>query len=640
MRVKIATKRKSPHPKDEKNKIESGNELPHSKVRPGDDLEVTITTTDPQGKPVAAELSLAMVEQSLLERFASPLPGIGDFFRGGERQPAVRATSSITFSYRPATQPINPRLLAEKDREEIAKEEEDSRRAAIAVASTTPAAGSGEYGYVSTATLSAGGTVKLGVGVNGDAGLVGNAGDRFDSAMAEVDEAAVPPAMSVDSGDEPVSRLSWGVNGNGNTIHSFQSMGRNSNRQRGYGSMALKNPSQRAPAQQAGANVLFEDYSLGEVSASGEFSDWHMGMDLSVPIGMKQSGFNSVNGVLTLNGGNTFSGGANYNADNLNGLVAAGNTSVLCVDNSGNFRSVRLGDNGELDSKKAAAMAAELNASGAILLSALLPQETGYWNPIVTTGADGRATLTLTVPERSTAWKFLAQGLTAETLAGEATDDLVVKKDLFGEIKLPLAFTDGDTAEIPVTVHNDAVEKGTIEVVLRTTIGGRKIEETKSVKVKGKGLPEVSFKVELKRPVGWDKGASAGHQKHERSPEARTVPPGRRNLPSTPNSNSSSAPPAMKTPWCAPSRSNPMAFPSSAPPAARAHRTKPYGSRPPRACPPNRPGCRSSSARRCSGACWTSCSRPRRGARWKSAASPPGWKRPPATRWPRWACKS
>ena len=129
LRVKIATKRKSPHP----------NPLPKgegTKVRPGDELEVTVTTTDPQGKPVAAELSLAMVEQSLLERFASPLPSIGDFFRGGQRQPAVRCTSSITFSYRPATQPINPRLLAEKDREEIAKEEEESRRAAIAVTRT------------------------------------------------------------------------------------------------------------------------------------------------------------------------------------------------------------------------------------------------------------------------------------------------------------------------------------------------------------------------------------------------------------------------------------------------------------------------------------------------------------------------
>ena len=52
LRVKIAVKRKS----DAK-----------GPVRPGEDIEVTITTTDPQGKPVAAELSLALIEQSLLE---------------------------------------------------------------------------------------------------------------------------------------------------------------------------------------------------------------------------------------------------------------------------------------------------------------------------------------------------------------------------------------------------------------------------------------------------------------------------------------------------------------------------------------------------------------------------------------------
>ena len=206
----------------------------------------------------------------------------------------------------------------------------------------------------------------------------------------------------------------------------------------------------------------------------------------------------------SLNGGNDYAGGTNITAGDLNGLVAQNQKQVLVVDNSGKYRSVRLGDNGKLDDKRAAAMAAEFNASGAILLSALLPQETGYWNPVVTTGADGTATISLTVPERSTAWKFLAKGLSAETLAGEATDDLTVKKDLFGEIKLPLAFTDGDTAEIPVTVHNDAVEKGPIEVVLRTTIGGRRVEETKTIEVTGKGLHEVSFKAELKRPEGKD----------------------------------------------------------------------------------------------------------------------------------------
>ena len=61
------------------------------------------------------------------------MPAIQDFFRGDMRESAVRTTSSITFDYRPATQPINPRLLAEEDRQEIAREEEESRRGRVAI---------------------------------------------------------------------------------------------------------------------------------------------------------------------------------------------------------------------------------------------------------------------------------------------------------------------------------------------------------------------------------------------------------------------------------------------------------------------------------------------------------------------------
>ena len=351
------------------------------------------------------------------------------------------------------------------------------------------------------------------------------------------------------------------------------------------------------------------------------------------------------NATLVLNGGNNYSGIINFNGGNLNTLVEQGNSSVLVVDKSGKYRNVRLGDNGKLDAKKAEAMAADFNASGAILLSALLPQETGYWNPAVITGADGKATLTLNVPERSAAWKFLAKGLSAETLAGEASDDLLVKKDLFGEIKLPLAFTDGDTAEIPVTVHNDAVEKGTIEIVLRTTIGGRKVEETKRIAVTSKGLHEVSFKTELKRPVGWDKGASA-----------TAGPP-----------DAAHGGPALAGSELVPPYSTPqidVQFELLVRAAGhediveRSIPLKPYGVPvfhaasgsgtsdqtvwvdPPEGMPAESAGMQIIIGPTVQRSLMDIVLAPRRGASWKSAGWPPGWNRPPATRWPRWACKS
>ncbi len=235
LRIKIAVKRKSPHP----NPLPKGEGT--ERVRPGDDIEVTITTTDPQGRPVAAELSLAMVEQSLLERFASPLPSIGNFFRGGERQPAVRCTSSITFNYRPATQPINPRLLAEKDREEIAKEEEESRKAAIAVASTTPADGPAMGDMAARRERE-----MVRESLLRDRLLESSSStERLD--LGEVDEAAVP-GLYVDSlvqktaPDGTVLTIGGGAALGTNTIRSFQTLGRGYNRGRNGLDDALSRP--------------------------------------------------------------------------------------------------------------------------------------------------------------------------------------------------------------------------------------------------------------------------------------------------------------------------------------------------------------------------------------------------------------
>ena len=126
---------------------------------------------------------------------------------------------------------------------------------------------------------------------------------------------------------------------------------------------------------------------------------------------------------------------------------------------------------------------------------AIAAAETAYWNPAIVTDKDGHATITFTLPERSTAWRLLAKGITADTLAGEATESLTANKDLFGGLKLPPSFTDGDQAEVVASIHNDAVEKGPIQVTLRTTIGDRTVEEQKTVEVQAKGIRDVTFNV-------------------------------------------------------------------------------------------------------------------------------------------------
>ena len=85
-------------------------------LKPGDDLTVQIEVTDPQGNPVAAELSLALVQTNLLHRFSDIQGIVNEFFSSGNRRSSIRQSASCTFRYKPLTRAVSETLLAESDR--------------------------------------------------------------------------------------------------------------------------------------------------------------------------------------------------------------------------------------------------------------------------------------------------------------------------------------------------------------------------------------------------------------------------------------------------------------------------------------------------------------------------------------------
>jgi len=433
-------------PNEPPNNETPNNEPPNNEppIRPGDELEVTITTTDPQGNPVAAEVSLAMVEQSLLDRFAWPVVPIQEFFRGTRRRPAVRTTSSIIFAYHPSTQPINPRLLAEQDRLEVAREEKASLRTA------------GDF-------------------VDG----------RYNGPVPPADPMVPPASQPVPT---PGNGGEWG--------YADAGEGTSSNNAR-Y-ARAPQSDSARMPGRGRGARpAQAAGVQLGEQLLGMSLDEEHFA-DLNANGTVLGNGQVNVNaGFAVLNGGTVQ---LDASALNLSGLVNQQFDQITVLDDSGSMRNLNLSFGTGEAHASAEAMAVELAKTGAVLLPGMTRQETGYWNPAIETGDDGKATVTFTVPERSTAWTLMAKGITTETLAGEATDEVIVKKELFGQMKLPLAFTDGDEAEVVASIHNDAIDQGQIQVVLKTTLAGRTVEEKKTVDVKAKGIHEVVFKTVLNRP--------------------------------------------------------------------------------------------------------------------------------------------
>jgi uncharacterized protein YfaS (alpha-2-macroglobulin family) len=101
-------------------------------------------------------------------------------------------------------------------------------------------------------------------------------------------------------------------------------------------------------------------------------------------------------------------------------------------------------------------------------------------------------------------------------MTGQASLDVVSKKDLFGEIRSPMAFTVGDSAAVLVEIHNSTVKKGgEIAVVLRTTIGDATNERRQVVKTDGPGVLEIPFNINVKNgdSVKFELSVSSGDLK-------------------------------------------------------------------------------------------------------------------------------
>jgi hypothetical protein len=131
------------------------------RVGPGEEVEVEVTTRDQLGRPVAAEVSLALVDRALLRQYQDTLPPIGVFFHGQTRLGAFQTEATITFRYQPPTVPVASALVEDRARREAAARdqieanvvrEQLGRQIAQAPAAPPPPPGpsggmGGGYGY-------------------------------------------------------------------------------------------------------------------------------------------------------------------------------------------------------------------------------------------------------------------------------------------------------------------------------------------------------------------------------------------------------------------------------------------------------------------------------------------------------------
>src|SRR5581483_11620247 len=119
--------------------------------------------------------------------------------------------------------------------------------------------------------------------------------------------------------------------------------------------------------------------------------------------------------------------------------------------------------------------------------------ETAYWNPAVVTNAQGKARVTFRAPMALSEYRFSARGVTgSDTLVGQTTADLAVRKDFFVDLKVPAALTQGDRPRFVAQVHHAGVT-GRVALRLSAYAGGRETVDPRTIDIKADGMDEVLF---------------------------------------------------------------------------------------------------------------------------------------------------
>jgi tetratricopeptide (TPR) repeat protein len=338
-------------------------------VAPGEPVEIDVSTVDQLGRPVPAELSIAVVDASLLRLFNDSLPAIGPFFFGQTRTGAFASEATNTFRYEPATTAVAQAVVEEQERK-VAELANARDRAQV---------------------------------LNGAAQQVP---PNLAAGARPPESIPAPPGAAPSAPAPETSRtLAEGsVRFRSDSVASY---------------MAL--------SKRAGAELARSDQKSGKEVQSYAHFGRRAGMAAKRP-----SGYLDINAEF-----------------------------------------------GEAQAEAAASRERFV--------------ETAYWNPMITTGKDGKTRVTFKAPSALSEYRITARGITgADTLAGQMTASLTVRKPFFVDLKTPASLTQGDKPRFVAQIHHSGVV-GQLALRLSVYAGGRDEVYPRTIELTKDGIDEVMF---------------------------------------------------------------------------------------------------------------------------------------------------
>jgi uncharacterized protein YfaS (alpha-2-macroglobulin family) len=129
-------------------------------------------------------------------------------------------------------------------------------------------------------------------------------------------------------------------------------------------------------------------------------------------------------------------------------------------------------------------------------------RDTAYWNPTVHTDDEGQATVRVNLPDNLTTWRLTAKAVNEATQVGDATNEIVVAKDLLIRPVTPRFFMAGDTTRLEAIVHNYTDQRAEVAVSLSAT--GLVIEDS--------AVHSVSIPADESHEVAWQTSVALADQ--------------------------------------------------------------------------------------------------------------------------------
>ncbi|MEZ6092967.1 MAG: MG2 domain-containing protein [Pirellulaceae bacterium] len=143
----------------------------------------------------------------------------------------------------------------------------------------------------------------------------------------------------------------------------------------------------------------------------------------------------------------------------------------------------------------------ELGSSGVAPVVRQNFADAAYWNVELTTDSDGVAMVTIPMPENLSAWKLRTWAMGRMTEVGEATTEIVTRKNVMIRLQAPRFFVERDEVVVSSIVNNDLEDSKSFEVSIDLGDGLLETSDalTKTVEIEAGGEARVDWLVRVVR---------------------------------------------------------------------------------------------------------------------------------------------